>query len=141
MTRALSSPRTIAALALIGLGIAAYLTWTHYAGVEPICASDGGCEEVQSSKYAELAGVPVALIGVVGYAAILVSLALRGDLGRTVTAFLGLVGLGFSGYLTYLELVEIDATCQWCLASALVMSAIAVAATVRLLSAPPAPRE
>ena len=132
--RRLASGRAIAALAVIGLAIAGYLTWAHYAGIEPICASSGGCEKVQSSEYAELAGVPVALIGLVGYASILASLALPGDLGRAVTASLGLVGLGFSGWLTYLELAEIHAICPWCVASAVVMSAIAVAAAARLLS-------
>ena len=60
--------RAIAGLALFGLAISAYLTWVHYAGIEPVCSSISNCERVQSSDYAELVGVPVALIGVVGYA-------------------------------------------------------------------------
>jgi uncharacterized membrane protein len=131
--------RTVAALAAVGVAIAGYLTWVHYAGIEPLCAAGDGCEKVQSSEYAELGGVPVALIGVVGYASILGSLAIPGELGRTVTALLGLIGLGFSAYLTYLEIAEIQAICQWCVASAVVMGAIAALAIVRMVTAPDRP--
>lgn len=62
----------IAGLALGGMAVAGYLTYVHYAGLEPFCAGGGGgCERVQSSSYAELAGVPVALLGLIGYALIL----------------------------------------------------------------------
>jgi uncharacterized membrane protein len=127
----------IAALGLLGLAIAGYLTYVHYADVEPLCGGGGGCEKVQSSEHAELGGVPVAVVGLAGYLAIVGSLALRGDAGRLATAFLALVGFGFSAYLTYLELFDIDAICQWCVASALVMSGIAVLAALRVLRAGP----
>ena len=55
----------------MGLGIATYLTVVHYAGGEPVCAVAHGCATVQKSDYAQLAGVPVALLGVFGYLAIL----------------------------------------------------------------------
>ena len=56
-------------LAALGLGISAYLTWTHFLGVPPMCISgSGGCETVQSSRYAAIFGVPVAALGVVAYA-------------------------------------------------------------------------
>jgi len=124
-----------AGLALAGVAIAGYLAWVHYADVVPICAGGGGgCEKVQTSSYAELAGVPVAVIGLAGYVAILASLLVPGEPGRMGGAVLALVGFGFSAYLTYLELVEIGAICQWCLASAVVMTALAVATTARLLA-------
>jgi uncharacterized membrane protein len=126
----------IAGLALAGFAIATYLTWVHYAGVKPICTGISNCERVQTSSYAKLAGVPVAVIGVAGYAAILASLAVRGDAGRIAGAFLAFVGLGVSGYLTWAELFRIDAICQWCVASAIVMTLIAVLATVRALMSP-----
>jgi uncharacterized membrane protein len=127
-------PTAIAALALAGVAIAGYLTWVHYAGTPPVCLGGStGCERVQSSEYAQLFGVPVALLGVAGYVAVLGSLALRGEFGRTATAFLALVGTAFSGYLTYVELVELHAVCQWCVASALLMLALAAVSTVRLL--------
>jgi uncharacterized membrane protein len=67
-----------AAVAVVGLGIAGYLTAVHYGGGEPACAIAHGCATVQQSEYAELAGVPVALLGLVGYAGILLTL-LRDD--------------------------------------------------------------
>ncbi len=121
-------------LALLGLGIAGYLTYVHYEGLTPLClAGGGGCEKVQSSDYAELGGIPVAVLGLIGYAGILLSLALPVELGRLAAAFLSLVGFGFSAYLTWAELFRIDAICQWCVASALVMTALAVISIVRLL--------
>src|SRR5947209_7030386 len=94
----------ILALALIGFGVALYLTAIHYAGIKPICAAHGGCEKVQSSVYSKLAGVPVALLGLIGYVGILVSLAIRGDAGRLMGAVIAISGFGFSAYLTYREL-------------------------------------
>jgi uncharacterized membrane protein len=124
--------RAIAALAVLGLGISAYLTWVHYAGIEPVCSSISNCERVQSSDYAELAGIPVAVLGVVGYAALLVSL--RGPV--EFTALLAYVALLFSAYLTWAELFQIDAICQWCVASAIASLAIAVLVTLVALRAP-----
>jgi uncharacterized membrane protein len=119
--------------ALLGLGISGYLTYVHYAGIEPICAASGGCEKVQSSSYADVAGVPVALLGLIGYAAILVAVLLPGEPARMAASSMALVGLGFSLYLTYLEVFEIDATCQWCVGSAVVMTVLAVLTAARVV--------
>lgn len=126
-----------ALLCLAGLAIAGYLTYVHYAEIDPACTT-GGCERVQASDYAEIAGVPVALLGLIGYAAIGLSLLTRGDVGRALTAALAFAGFGFSLYLTYLELWVIDAICQWCVASAVLMTALAAVALLRLLREPPA---
>jgi uncharacterized membrane protein len=123
--------RQLVALAVLGLAVSAYLSWSHYAELEPICSGISDCERVQSSDYAQLAGVPVALIGVAGYLAILVSLWMRPE----VTALLAYVGVAFSGYLTWVELFRIEAVCQWCVVSALVVLAIAGLATLRALRA------
>ena len=77
----------------------------------------------------------MALLGVVGYALILASLALPGELGRSAGALLALVGFGFSAYLTWVELFDIDAVCQWCVASAVLMTALAGAAVARAYTA------
>jgi uncharacterized membrane protein len=123
-----------AALALAGAAVAGYLTWVHYAALEPFCVGGGqACERVQTSSYAEFAGIPVALLGLVAYLAVLASLALPEAAGRPLAAFLTLTGLAFSGYLTYLEIAEIHAICQWCVASAVIMTALAVVSVVRLL--------
>jgi uncharacterized membrane protein len=131
--------RATAVLAVVGIAIAGYLTWVHYAGLEPVCVGGGGgCERVQASRWAELAGVPVAVLGLGGYIAILASLALPEEPGALVAAFLSLVGFGFSAWLTYVELVKIDAICQWCVASAVVMTALALVSVARVLrGAPP----
>jgi uncharacterized membrane protein len=132
--------RLIAVATLIGLVVAGYLTYVHYAELEPICAGrGGGCEKVQNSSYAELAGVPVALLGLVGYALILASLWLPGELGRMCAALLALIGFGFSVYLTWVELFEIDAICQWCVVSAVLMTILAVLTAWRLVLGGPDP--
>jgi uncharacterized membrane protein len=126
----------IGVVALIGLGVASYLTYVHYAGESPAClAGGGGCEKVQSSHYAKLAGIPVSVLGLVGYAAILVSLFVPGETGRFVGALTALIGFGFSLYLTYLELFQIHAICQWCVGSAVLMTMLAVLTVLRLLEA------
>ena len=121
----------------VGWGIAAYLTYVHYKGLHPACFAHGGCEQVQSSRYAKLTGIPVATIGLVGYTLILCSLALRGELGRLAGVVLTLSGWGFSAYLTYRELFTIDAICQWCVGSAVAMTALVVLAAVRYVRAEP----
>jgi uncharacterized membrane protein len=126
----------IAALALLGAAVAGYLTYVHYAHVSVLCvAGGGGCEKVQSSSYSKLAGVPVALLGLIGYLALLASLPVRGDAGRFAGALIALAGFGFSAYLTYRELFTIKAICQWCVASAVLMTVLAVLTTMRLLRA------
>jgi uncharacterized membrane protein len=131
--------RLTAVLALIGIAIAGYLTWVHYAGLEPVCVGGGGgCERVQSSRWAELAGIPVAVLGLGGYVGILASLLLPEEPGALVAAFLALVGFGFSCWLTYVEIAKIDAICQWCVASAVIMTALALVGVARVLrDAPP----
>jgi uncharacterized membrane protein len=128
--------RATLVLALIGTGIAGYLTWVHYGHLKIVClAGGGGCEKVQASSYAELAGVPVAVLGLVGYALILASLALPEGDGAVAAAFLSLVGFGFSMYLTWAELFRIHAICQWCVASACVMTVLTVVSVARVLRA------
>lgn len=124
--------RAIAGLALFGLAVSIYLAWVHLADVEPVCTGVSDCEKVQNSDYAELAGIPVAVIGIAGYAAILLSLLTRVEL----TVLLAYVAAGFSAYLTWAELFEIEAICQWCVASAVASAAIAVLATLLALRAP-----
>jgi uncharacterized membrane protein len=123
----------IALVALVGLGIASYLTYIHYAGIKPVCLSSGGCEKVQSSHYAKLAGIPVAVLGLAGYVGILASLLVPGEMGLFATALIALTGFGFSVYLTYLELFKIHAICQWCVASAVLMTLLALLTVARLV--------
>ncbi len=125
----------IAAVATVGIGIAAYLTIVHYTNTAPICTS-GGCEKVQHSSYAKLAGVPVALLGLLAYIGIFGSAVL----GRVEAALAGcvltLVGAAFSGYLLWAQIARIDALCVWCVASDVVMACLVVLCTARLLREP-----
>jgi uncharacterized membrane protein len=120
-------------LGLAGLAVAGYLTYVHYAELEPLCGLGGDCERVQTSEWAKAAGIPVALLGAVGYALILGSLLVPGDLGRVAGAALALAGFGFSAYLTYREIFSIEAICAWCVASAVLMTALAVVCCLRVL--------
>ena len=121
--------RVSLAVAGLGLAIAAYLTVVHYSGGTSVCAIAHGCATVQKSAYAELAGVPVALLGLLGYIAIVASLARD---ARTATAGLAFAGFGFSAWLTYVEVAELHAICIWCVASALCMTALAGLSAARL---------
>jgi uncharacterized membrane protein len=121
----------------LGLAIAGYLTYVHYAGISPVCEIAHGCEKVQTSQWSKLAGVPVALLGLLGYAGILAALIVPGETALLAAAGQALVGFGFSAYLTYREIFTIDAICIWCVASALLMAALAVITVLRLLSADP----
>ena len=123
-------------LATIGLCVAAYLTYIHYEGIKPVCGLGGNCEKVQSSEWSRLAGIPVALLGLLAYAAILATLFVEREQALVAGALFALAGFGFSAYLTYRELFSIDAICPWCVASAVIMTLLAVVTTARLLMAP-----
>ena len=120
-------------LTVLGIGVAGYLTYVHYAHVSPICTT-GGCEKVQSSSYAELAGVPVALLGLVAYAAILATTFVRGVAAAFAGAVISLGGVAFSGYLLWAQLARIHAICQWCVGNDIVIAVVAVLCVVRVLT-------
>jgi uncharacterized membrane protein len=126
------------ALALAGLAIAGYLTYVHYAGIESVCAIAHGCEKVQTSEWSKLAGIPVALLGLLGYVGILAATLRDGEPGRLAAVAFAWVGLAFSGYLTYREIWTIDAICIWCVASAIVLALLTALTTTRFLRSPEA---
>ena len=115
---------TLVVMAVIGVGLASYLTYIHYAGIKPLCGRGGGsCELVQTSKYSHLAGVPVALLGLIGYVLILGSLLGPEREGwRFATAALVLGGFGFSVYLTYREVFSLEEICEYCVSSAVLLT-------------------
>ncbi|MDP6604855.1 MAG: vitamin K epoxide reductase family protein [Dehalococcoidia bacterium] len=131
--------RGIALLALsaAGVAIAAYLSWIAIVGVDSIaCGPAGDCHAVQTSEYSKVAGVPVAMLGLAMYIALLAGAVARRQLEASPLArrfavwtfALALGGTLYSGYLTYVELFVIDAVCAWCVASAVVVTAIFVVA-------------
>ena len=125
----------IAIVALVGLGIAVYLTTVHYEHVAPICTS-GGCEKVQRSSYAELAGIPVAVLGLIGYVLLLATVGLRGTGAALAGAFVALTGTVFSGYLLWAQLERIHAICIWCVGNDIAMALLAVLCSARFLREP-----
>jgi uncharacterized membrane protein len=123
-------PALLLALSLAGLGVSSYLAYTHWAHATVACGGVGNCNLVNSSRYAELAGIPVALLGALCYLGMIASavgwLWLRpSGLAWPVMAFWGLSvgGTLYSAYLTYVELFVIDAICIYCVASAGIMLA------------------
>jgi uncharacterized membrane protein len=125
--------RAGAALCLAGLGIAGYLTYVHYAGLQPVCGISHGCETVQTSSYARLAGVPVAVLGLITYGLILTAQSTRDQRVQLSGYALTLIGVSFSLYLTYRELFTIHAICSWCVWSAVVFTLLAMVETARVL--------
>jgi uncharacterized membrane protein len=123
----------IAAACVVGIGIAAYLTYVHYSHTSPVCTT-GGCEKVQRSKYAELGGVPVALLGLIAYVTLFALACGRGVTAATAAVFVAAVGVVFSGYLLWAQLGPIDAICQWCLGNDVTIAVVAALYVVRLLT-------
>jgi len=138
-------------VAAAGIVVAAYLTYVESSGAEAVCGPVGDCNAVQQSEYAKLFGViPVGLLGLIGYAVVLIAWAVaRSGRGRAAdwaaVSLLGgtLAGVGLSVYLTFLEPFVIGATCAWCLASAVAVTVLmllsvgpAAAAWARLRRSP-----
>ena len=122
-------------LAVVGLGVASYLTYVHYAGLKPVCTAGESCVKVQTSEWSKLAGVPVALIGLIGYIAIVLSLlAPDREQTRLATLVLTLIGFAFSAYLTYRELFSIHAICEWCASSAVILTLLLIGSVIRYLA-------
>jgi uncharacterized membrane protein len=118
-------------LSLLGIGVAGYLTIVHYFSLTPVCA--GGCEIVQTSDQSRLAGIPVALLGLLSYITLLGLNWLRGELARAGAALVAVIGCGFSIYLTYESVTVIKHTCPWCLSSLALMTLMAIVTVTRLV--------
>ncbi|HSK15859.1 MAG TPA: vitamin K epoxide reductase family protein [Gaiellaceae bacterium] len=127
----------VGVLALAGIGVAGYLAYARFADKAISCAT-GGCETVQSSAYADVLGIPVAVIGVAGYLALLATALSAGETARLTGAALALAALVFSAYLLLVQIFAIGAFCQWCLVNDVIVALLAVAAVARL--AVPLPR-
>ena len=131
--------RIAAAVAVYGVAVSAYLTWVHYSGALALCIGVGGCETVQTSRYAEVGPLPVALVGLGGFVpmAALALWRLRADAPDwALTALFGLslAGTLYVAYLTYLELFVIAAICPWCVSVALAAVALLVLTVLELRS-------
>jgi uncharacterized membrane protein len=121
-------------LATFGIGVAGYIAIADSGSGAPVCIAGGhGCQTVAESSYSQLLGIDVAVFGIAGYALLLCCALLPGDGARMAGFALSLIGFGFSLYLTYLELFTIEAICQWCVASAALMTLLFATNTIRML--------
>ena len=130
--------RVMLVVAVLAIGLAAYLTYVHYSGIKPACTAGQSCIKVQTSVWSKLDGVPVALIGLLGYIGILLSL-LVPDRDETRLATLGMTmaGFGFSAYLTYREIFSIKAICEECVSSFVLIAILLGCSFVRYLRGAP----
>lgn len=132
------------ALVAAGLAVAAYLTVVHYRAELLVCAV-GGCHTVQKSPYAELMGIPVAVLGLGMYLVLAALLFLRqvrparGEQIGLAIFGLALAGTVFTIYLTYLELFVIHAICQWCVLFAIITWLLTLVEGVRMWGSLQAP--
>lgn len=118
-------------LAASGAFVSGYLTWVHYSGAELLC-STGGCATVQSSSYAKLLGVPVAALGLCAYLAVGATALAAGPLARATGASLALSAVVFGGYLLVVQLLVVEAVCEWCIASDAITTLLAGVTLARL---------
>jgi uncharacterized membrane protein len=126
--------RLVAFFAALGVGVAAYIAIAESGGGSPVClAGGGGCKTVAESSYSELAGINVAVLGIVGYLLLLAGAFFATDAARFGSFVVALGGFGFSVYLTYIEIFKIEAICQWCVASAVLMTILFLLNATRLI--------
>lgn len=116
-------------LAMAGMGVAAYLTYSHYANQPIACAGLHGCQAVENSEYSKLVGIPVAVLGMLfcaGLLALVVARLVRLPLTEewaSVAAFsMALTGVAFAAYLTYIELFVVEDVCIWCASFATIIT-------------------
>lgn len=144
--RALGGPIAVLVMALAGLGISAYLTAVHYAGVPLACTAGSvvDCSAVTTSSYSVVPGtsVPVTVPGLLWFAvsAGLALVALRAELegapasSRLAAAAVLWSAAGLVGvlYLVWAEAARLHRLCEWCTAAHLLVAASLVVGLVRL---------
>jgi uncharacterized membrane protein len=126
--------RAIAFVAALGVGVAAYIAIAESGGGTPAClAGSAGCERVAESSYSHVAGVNIAVFGIVAYLLLLASAFFSDDVARLGGFVVALGGFGYSVFLTYVEIFKIEAICQWCVASAVLMTVLFLLNATRLI--------
>ena len=126
-------------LVLVGLADSIYLAWLKFANATAACGNIGDCESVNSSPYAEFAGIPIAVFGASSYLLMLILLIMepRNEFMRTNAALgifgISLAGVLYSAYLTYVEIAILHAICPYCVLSAVVLVALLVLSIKKLI--------
>ena len=135
--------RASIAFAVIGLLVSIYMTIYKLTANDAMCLGNGDCSTVNASRYSEIYGIPLALLGVAGFLAILFVHFMENrsrffeEQGTLMVFGMGLFGFVFSLYLTYLELYVIHAICPFCVASAVAMTIVFIVGIIRLAKTQP----
>ena len=131
--------RSTLIVAGIGLLDSLYLSWVKIVNSLVYCGTSGQCETVNSSRYSEIGGIPIAYLGLGAYLAILALLVLEmrspfwKENSPLVVFGISLVGVIYSAYLTYIEIAVLHAICPYCVVSAIAMSLLFIIAIIRLV--------
>jgi uncharacterized membrane protein len=134
--------RASVALVVLGLLVSIYMTIFKIFNLEKMCLGSGGCATLNASSFSEVKGVPVAVIGVLGYAALLVTLFFESRNGffkqnGTLMIFgMALTGFIFTLWLIYVEVAILKALCPFCVTSQTAMTIIFIIAVTRLIRQP-----
>jgi uncharacterized membrane protein len=125
-----------------GMAVSIYMLVFKVYSIDAMCLGNSGCSTVNASPYSEIYGIPVAAVGFIGYLAIIVTLILEKHLsffkenGPLLEFGMGLAGVVYSAYLTYLEFFVIHAVCPFCVASAVAIALCFIFALIRLIKQP-----
>ncbi|NWG06908.1 MAG: vitamin K epoxide reductase family protein [Chloroflexi bacterium] len=129
-------------LTILGLLVSIYMTIYKLTDNEKMCIGSGGCSVVNASRYSEINGIPVAVLGVVGYSAILAVLFLEKKVGffkengSMIFFGLSLTGFLFTLYLIYVEVALLQEYCPFCITSQAAMTVIFILSVIRLVQQP-----
>lgn len=130
------------ALAVLGILVSIYMTIYKFTGNKKMCIGSGDCETVNQSRFSEIYGIPVALVGVGGYLSILAVLLLEKrnpflrDNATMLLFGVTLMGFLFTLYLVYVELILLKALCPFCVTSQVTMTLIFIVSVIRLVRQP-----
>ncbi len=131
--------RWITILSVLGIAVSGYLTYIHFSGQPIYCGGSSSCELVNSSRFAFILNIPVAMLGLGGYVAIFFLSWIKTDEDRLWPAQaifgLSLIGALFQWYLFYIEVAKLYAICYWCIASQITITLIFVLALPRRTTA------
>jgi uncharacterized membrane protein len=120
-------------IAALGICVATYIFIADSTAGAPTCVVGGGCETVAHSSYSHIAGINIAVFGIIGWVLILATTFFGNDYARLGGFLVALGGFGFSIYLTYLQIWNIEAICPWCVSDAVLMTIVFILNTTRLI--------
>ena len=140
----MKSLRTIAiTAAILGILDSIYLLIIKVSNNKALCIQGvGDCWSVNTSRYSEVFGIPLSILGIIAYAVILTLWILlpRNDFFKRnipiVNFMLSLIGVIYSAYLTYLEIAVIKAICPFCVVSAILLVILFVVSLIQLIQGP-----